>query len=128
MFLEPPITLIPRPPSQPQLRSYEQNGADNSDNDDNGVKFNPPASGFGSSSGRSISTSSEGDGSNGGCRRPRGSMDSGSADQQAEATDHGDHATRSEVIFFFLTKQRSMHDLEPRLRSGILNQSSQGLI
>ena len=94
MFLEPPITLIPRPPSQPQLRSYEQNGADNSDNDDSGIKFNPPTSGFGSSSGRSVSTSSEGEGSIGGRRHPRGSMDSGSVDQQAETNDY---ATRSGV-------------------------------
>ena len=96
MFVEPPITLIPRPPSQPQLRSYEQNGTDNND-----VKFNPP------SSGRSISTSSEGEGSSSGRRRPRGSMDSGSV----EDTDHRDHATRSEVqnFFFFLAKERSMH-------------------
>ena len=90
VFLEPPVTLIPRPlPKQQTHPSIEDNGAVDDDRDD--VSFEPSSASFGSQ--RSASTSSEGQGSMSSQQRP-GSAES--ADQQSEATDNGGlHTSRS---------------------------------
>ena len=84
MFIEPPVTQIPRPPPQPQPYSY--------DDDTDDVKFEPPASPFSSSSSDAQEPISS-------HQRP-GSLDSGSMDQQTETTDSEDHTTRSLAYSF----------------------------
>ena len=78
MFVEPPVTLIPRSLPQPQSRSY--NGSDDVDEYEDDVKFEPPGAMHtpSSSSFPSTPTSSEGQGSFSSGRQQR--LDSGSTD------------------------------------------------
>ena len=73
MFVEPPVTLIPRSlPQSQSARSY--NGSNDVDNYEDDVKFEPPSA--------TPSVSSEGRGSFSSGRQGRpGSLDSGSTEQ-----------------------------------------------
>ena len=87
MFVEPPVTLIPRSLPQPQsARSY--NGSDDVNEYEDDVKFEPPSAMPSSSSFRSTSTSSEGQGSFSSSQQGR--LDSVSTEQ----TDDGGQPAR----------------------------------
>lgn len=89
MFVEPPVTLIPR--SLPQAQSHPYNGSDDVNEYEDGVKFEPPSAMSSSSSFPSTTTSSEGRGSFSSGRQGRpGSLDSGSTEQ----TDDGGQPAR----------------------------------
>ena len=113
MFIEPPVTLIPRP--LPQPKSHPYNGSNDVDNDVDDVKFEPPA--VNSSSASSTPTSSEGQGSFSSSQQQRpGSLDSGSIEQ----TDDGGHTARcfeivskctifSEFVYRAVCTRTSLH-------------------
>ena len=80
MFVEPPVTLIPR--SLPQAQSHSYNGSNDVDEYEDDVKFEPPSAMPSSSSFPSTPTSSGSQASfSSGRQGHPGSLDSGSTEQ-----------------------------------------------